>query len=218
MKPPPSADVARAPLPVWLSVALPIVAVLYLVMLVFHQFRHNAWPKALQAPMLFIESTELFPTADRYATEFKLEGYSCREKAWQPMDPRPYFPMHGDDKESRFQRIVHFYDEDKKATGSKFLRPVMRALEHFILDGHGAGADDGVAGPIGGIHIYQALTPIPAPGDDIARYEYRPLEPAPVDDEHRAEVYRTPEAHLAQTCPNGTWVDYPVRPEPEEAR
>lgn len=208
----PHEDIARLALPFWTRAVLTLCAALYLVLLVFHQFRHKAWPDWMKPPMMFINSTELFPTADRYATEFKLEGWSCTDKKWEPMDPRPYFPLHGDDKESRFQRILHFYLEDARDTHSRYLRPVMHAMERYFLDGHGDGADDGVAGPLGGIKVYEMLTPIPSVGDDVARYEYQPLVPAPPTSE-RYQVFETPPKHRDQQCPTGRFVDYPVKPD-----
>jgi hypothetical protein len=127
----------------------------------------------LHALSFFTEATALFPSASEYSLEYKLEVWSCRLQTWKPADPRPYFPIEADSKESRFQRIGYFYTHGTAVQ----VRSVMNALDQFIVDHH-PDVDDGYPGPIGGIQIVRVRKPIPEPGTEIERYVYRPLEPA----------------------------------------
>jgi hypothetical protein len=191
-------DVARGPGPAWFRASLVGAALLYYVALIDH-------PRAVSflAPFAyFTQATELFPHADADVLEYHLEAWSCELQQWQPLDPRAYFPLHGDDKESRFQRIAHFYDEDPGKHGQT-LRLVMHALDDYVLAHHAAiGDDDGVHGPIGGIHMFKTLTPIPSPGDEVARYEYRPLRAVPVPEQR--ELYHSPMSRRRALCAGRT--------------
>lgn len=163
----PPASVARGPGPRGLRIALVVVALLYFLGLLKHPPQ-----KSLLKPLAyFTECTKLFPEVDEYALEYRLEAWSCSARAWQPLDPRAYFPMEADDKESRFQRIGYFYNSN---------RTVMTALDEYIV-AHHTGADDGVTGTIGGIRIYSVHRPLPQLGDDVPRYVYEPIAPVPLD-------------------------------------
>jgi hypothetical protein len=133
----------------------------------------------LRPVAFFSECTCLFPSANDFAIEYRLEAWSCGAYAWRELDPRPYFPIEADDKESRFQRLGHFYQQDREA---------MQALEDYILTRH-PDAADGVDGEIGGIRLYKSIRELPAPGEPVERYVYRPLEPAPTA--KRRELYWT---------------------------
>src|SRR5690348_14374383 len=100
---PPSGDlVARGPGPAWLRVTLAVLAALYFLALL----KHPPQKSLLKPFAYFTESTKLFPDcaggpcAHPFALEYRLEGWSCSARVWQPLDPRPYFPMEADDKES----------------------------------------------------------------------------------------------------------------------
>ena len=141
------------------------VAIIYYVLLI----RHPPAKSALHAIGWFTEATGLFPQADRFAVEYRIEGWSCAEGAWKPIDPTPYFPIRADDKESRLQRVAHFYKRE---------RVVMRALDEYISSNHVDG--DGITGAFGGIRLVQLEKPLPPPGGDVERYVWDPL--APIDD------------------------------------
>ena len=209
----PSDDVARGPGPWWWRLTLVGLAIVYylLISLVNHEPKVEA--KLPRAITFFTQATQLFASSDRHVIEYHLEGWSCQMKAWEPLDPRPSFPVHAEDKESRFQRVAHFYEEDPGTHGA-WIRPVMRALEKFLIERHVDGADDGIVGPIGGIHVFKTLGPIPDPGDDIARYEYRPLARIAAADQ--TELYHTPESHRTKQCDAGHAIDYASR-DPNDA-
>lgn len=178
-------EIARGPGPGWFRVALAVCASLYFVLLMHH-------PKA-QAGMkqlsYFAECTCLFPSADVYATEYRLDAWSCADRDWRPLDPRAYFQIHADDKESRFQRISYFYQHNTY---------VMRALSEFVLANHDT-RSDGFTGKIGGIRISKLERPLPVPGDTVERYHYDPLGPVPLNAIVK-EVYATPGNKRAHRC------------------
>ncbi|HTR55661.1 MAG TPA: hypothetical protein VMJ10_33520 [Kofleriaceae bacterium] len=167
---PPRADlVARGPGPRELRIALIPLAVIYFAALLCDPAQKGP----LRSLAYFTNATKLFPERDEYALEYRLEGWSCTQKAWLPLDPRPYFPMEADDKESRFQRIAYFY----AALAPE--RVVMNALDDYILAHHAAGADDHFPDPLGGIRLVSVRRPLPDVGDPVERYVYEPLAPIP---------------------------------------
>ena len=141
------------------------VAVIYFVLLI----RHPSAKSPLHPISWFTEATGLFPQADRFAVEYRLEAWSCAQLAWKPIDPTPNFPIQADDKESRLQRVAHFYKHE---------RVVMRALDEYVTAAHVD--SDGVPGTVGGIRLVQIETTLPPPGGDVQRYSFDPL--APIDD------------------------------------
>jgi hypothetical protein len=163
-----------------LRIAFAVIASLYLVALV----RHPPQWRGLHAVGFFTESTCLFPYQTRSAVEYRLEAWSCSEKKWRPIDPRVYFPIEADDKESRFQRLAHFYHRD---------RPTMRALDAWLMER--------VDERIGGIRLYRWERPIPAPGEPVDRYEYDPFAPIPPQERH--DLFYTPGPERKQRC-NGS--------------
>lgn len=196
-------EVARGFGPPPFRIALIVIAAIYLFLLVKHPTK-KGWKTVFAH---FAECTGLFPQADWVTgkdahtilglihpiypgtKEFRIEGYSCVRKRWEMMDPRPYFPIQADDKESRFARIVHYYMEESSKT-DPVRTPTGRALEKYIMDRH-ADADDGIDGPIGGIQVTRLVRETGAPGDPVPRYHYDPL--APVQPDQRVDVeYRTP--------------------------
>ena len=126
-------------------------------------------PGRMRPVIFFMQATALFPRADAYALEFRIQAWSCTDLAWKPMDPTPYFPIQADDKESRLQRVAYFYKKEKI---------VMRALDQYVYDAHTEDpGGDGIDGPIGGIKLVQVDTPLPPPGSDVVRYQWNPLAP-----------------------------------------
>jgi hypothetical protein len=167
-KTPPKPVVAVGPGPRWWRRTLAVIGAIYFIALVKHP---PQW-RGLRVVGFFTESTCLFPSADRVSIEYRLDAWSCHDQKWQPIDPRAYFPIQADDKESRFQRLGYFYQTS---------RPAMNALDDFIYDRHDA-RDDGLAGMIGGIKVSKWSHPIPNVGDEIPRYEFTPLVPPPADE------------------------------------
>ena len=176
--------VVQGPGPPWLRRALAVVATIYFVALV----KHPPHVGPLHAIGFFTESTCLFPYAADYAIEYRLDAWSCPRVRWEPLDPRGYFPIEANDKESRFQRLGYFYQQS---------RPTMAALDAWISARHDT-TDDGLAGPIGGIRLYKWTRPIPAPGDPVDRYTYAPLAAVPAD--QRRDLYYTKGSERRTRC------------------
>jgi hypothetical protein len=188
-------DVARGPGGKPVRIAVAALAGLYLLLLLV-QPAHRGW----RAPLAyFLECTQLFPLADWVgkseatkvpgAKELRVEAWSCDRDRWEAMDPRPYFPIQADDKESRLPRMVHFYIEE--STTAADARTAAHALEQFLFSHHDSdGADDGVPGKLGGIRLQRVATPFGAVGDPVPRYHYDPFAPVPTD-AHVTLLYQT---------------------------
>jgi hypothetical protein len=126
--------------------------------------------------LYFMQVARLFPNAVDLTTEFRAEGYSCDERRWVELDVRPYFPLHADDKESRFDRAMFFYHRSE---------PVMKALDAYLVD-----ANNRAGGPpIGGVLLLSLRIPVPRPGQVVRPYRPRPLADYPAD--FRKYWYRT---------------------------
>lgn len=140
----------------------------------------------------FTQAACLFPSASEKVIEYRAEVWSCRQRQFLPFDPRIDFPIQADDKESRFQRLGHFYRSSP---------PVMQALEAFLVARHNARSEpvDGVDGPIGGMRFLSLRIPFPPPGSPTARYEYRPLA-LPPEGTEKKPWYMTPGATRAKRC------------------
>lgn len=176
--------VAVGPGPRWWRRTLAVIGTLYIIALVKHP---PQW-RGLHAIGFFTESTSLFPRANLFAMEYRLDAWSCSDQQWHPIDPRAYFPIQADDKESRFQRLGYFY------TGN---RTVMNALDEFIYQRHDT-HDDGLSGQIGGIRLTKWSKPIPPVGTQIQRYEFTPLQPTPP--EETKELYFTKNSVRRSRC------------------
>lgn len=164
---------------------LAVCAALYFMLLV-----HHPEPRSVMKQIAFFtECTCLFPAADRFAIEYRLDGWSCAEQDWRPLDPRAYFAIHADDKESRFQRLTYFYQHSNYVLG---------ALAAYVLKHH-RDRRDGFVGKIGGVRVSRLERPLPLPGAAVERYDYAPLAPPHLDDE-RQELYVTAANKLAQRC------------------
>jgi hypothetical protein len=184
------AAVARGPGPRWFRFVLVGVAIVYYFMLLKN-------PNRFQPFAFFAQATKLFPDVDAVALEFRLEAWSCDRHGWVPIDPRPFFPIEADDKESRFQRFGYFYAD----RGNKDeRRMILGALDDYIVGRHDH-VDDGITGAIGGIHLYKWRHALPKPGEPVARYVYRPLTPVPADE--KSELFHTPAATRKQRCLGG---------------
>jgi hypothetical protein len=151
-------------------------------------FHSPAKPGWLRPVIFFTQAPSLFTGAASFAIEYRLEVWACG-RSWEPLDPRPYFPIRPDDKESRFQRLGFFYQRN---------RAVMQALDAYISAQHATGADDGVTGPIGGIRLFKVVRPFPGAGEPIERYHYDPFSPVPP--EQRRDLYYTPGPERKRRC------------------
>jgi hypothetical protein len=183
----PTPPVARGPGPRWVRFGLVGVALVYFVMLMYHP-TEGWWVRHARPAAFFTQATSLFPNADTFALEYRLEVWACGRQ-WEALDPRPYFPIQPDDKESRFQRFGYFYARDRAA---------MQALDSYISAHHAAGIDDGVAGPIGGIRVVKVVRALPFPGDAVERYHFDPF--APISADQRRDLYYTPESQRKRRC------------------
>jgi len=144
--------------------------------------------RLLYRPILFFcQIAALFPQAATHAIEYRAEGYTCSGRAIE-IDVRPFFPIHADDKESRFERAMHFYHSD---------RTTMQALETYVMREHNRSDPE----RIGGVVFLSLLTPIPAPGSSFPRYARTPLFDHPK--EQRKVWYATPHEIVLRRCKEG---------------
>lgn len=176
--------VAVGPGPRWFRLGLAGLAAVYYAALLLPA-PEISW---LRPVVFFTEATKLFPRSSAFAIEWRLEVWPCGRK-WEPIDPRPYFPIQPEDKESRLQRLGYFYEHS---------RPVMQALDAYISAHHAAGAADGVTGKIGGIRLFKIVRPFPPAGEPIERYHFDPLGPVPP--EQRRDLYYTPASERKRRC------------------
>ncbi|MFT3695663.1 MAG: hypothetical protein QM831_21175 [Kofleriaceae bacterium] len=168
--------IAKSPGPRWFRQGLVAIAVIYFIALIHHP---PQW-RGLRAVGFFTETTCLFPRADTYSIDFRLDAWVCGDK-WRPIDPRTFFPIQPDDKESRFQRFGYFYKRN---------RPAMQALDAFVTE-H-------VDQKIGGIRLSEWTRAIPSVDTRIDRYEYRPLDVVPAAE--RKDLYYTPGSERKDRC------------------
>jgi hypothetical protein len=177
-------NIAVGPGPRWFRLGLAGLATLYFAALIHHP-PDSDWTRPVA---FFTEATCLFPRASVYTLEYRLEVWPCGGK-WEPIDPSPYFPIQPDDKESRLQRLGYFYERN---------RTVMQALDVYISERHAQGADDGVAGPIGGIRLIKVVHKFPEPGEPVDRYHYDPF--APIAKDELRDIYYTPGPERKRRC------------------
>jgi hypothetical protein len=125
----------------------------------------------------FTQVAGLFPNAALATIEYRVEGWDCAGNRWREIDPRTDFPMDADSKENRFYRALHFFRQS---------RPVMHALDEFLVDRHNARARDGreEVGLIGGIRTQSIRVPLPQPGQKIERYARLPADSYPEGQRH----------------------------------
>jgi hypothetical protein len=123
-------------------------------------------------PRYFTQAACLFPDAATVSIEYRVEGWSCTEKRWLELDHRRDFPMHAENKESRFHRLGHFYRSNL---------PVMQALDAYLVGQHNARVERGeeAGSRIGGIQFVSLRIPLPVPGTAVERYRWRPLSDYP---------------------------------------
>jgi hypothetical protein len=140
----------------------------------------------------FLQVAALFPLAATMSIEYRAEGWVCADKKWEELDTRPYFPIDPEDKENRFQRVMHFFRQDETT---------MHALDAYLVERHvSGGANDGISRdqPIGGVRLSSLRIPLPKPGDPLERARRRPLSEYPPDERH--VFYHTPRSRAAERC------------------
>jgi hypothetical protein len=140
----------------------------------------------------FVQVSALFPWASPVSIDYRAEGYVCSEGEWRELDTRPYFPIDPEDKENRFNRVMHFFRDN---------RPTMQALDSYLVDSHASGKhDDGIPHDraLGGVRLSSLRIPIPPPGAPLERTSRKPLPFYP--DEQRKVFYHTPRSKLSQRC------------------
>ncbi len=146
-----------------------------------------------RTPNFFLQVAALFPMAAIASIDYRAEAFVCRERTWRELDTRPYFPIDPDDKENRFDRVMHFLRENRRT---------MHALDTFLVGRHDSGHDDDDGIPrgeaIGGVRLLSLRIPIPPPGAHLERVTRLPLSAYPEDE--RKTFYQTPRAKVASRC------------------
>jgi hypothetical protein len=143
----------------------------------------------------FLQVAALFPRAAEASIDYRAEGWVCSDQQWEEFDTRPYFPIDSDNKENRFQRVMHFFRTD---------RTTMRALETYLIESHNSGRhDDGLPRErkIEGVRLVSLRIPLPLPGDPLQRVDRRPLAQYP--DSEKQAFYHTPKSKLTSSCAPG---------------
>jgi hypothetical protein len=147
-----------------------------------------------RTPLYFLQIAKLFPGAASHVTDYRALGWLCKEHRWQELDTRAYFPLDPDDKENRFQRVMHFHHDDRKT---------MEALDEYILRGHKSGAlgrSDGIPADVdlGGIQVLALKLPIPEMGAPLERATRKPLSEYP--ESVRKMYFHTRRSRRAARC------------------
>jgi hypothetical protein len=151
-------------------------------------------PAALlpRTPLYFLQIAALFPHAAVNVIDYRAEVWLCQERRWQEIDTRPYFRIDPDDKENRFQRVMHFFRDN---------RPTMHALDDYLLTRHAEGGHaDGVldGAKLGGIRVLSLRLPLPSPEAPLEREHREPLTSYPKD--VRKNFYYTTKSRRAERC------------------
>jgi len=140
----------------------------------------------------FLQVSALFPYAAVASIDYRAEGWVCADNKWEELDTRPYFPLDADNKENRFQRVMHFFRQDETT---------MHALDAYLVERHVSGKGlDGIDSvkPIGGVRLMSLRIPLPSPGQPLERNRRLPLSQYPEEERH--VFYHTPRSKLADRC------------------
>jgi hypothetical protein len=176
-----------SPGPRWLRRALAALGCFYVAAVFLEGAGVQLSGLVFRPVLFFCQIAALFPHAATYTIEYRAEGYTCGGRVVE-VDVRPYFPIHADDKENRFDRAMHFYRNDK---------PVMEALESYVMREYNRSEPD----KIGGVIFLSLRIPIPPPGSPFPRYERVPLADHPK--EQRKVWYVTPHDLVMKRCKEG---------------
>ncbi|MDP9000939.1 MAG: hypothetical protein M3O46_12590 [Myxococcota bacterium] len=145
-----------------------------------------------RAANYFLQVSALFPMSAVASIDYRAEGYACGERGWMELDTRPYFPIDPDDKQNRFNRVMHFFRENRKT---------MNALDSYLVDRHNSDKfEDGIPHdrPMGGVRLMSLRIPLPSLGTRLERVSRHPLSYYP--EEQRKIFYHTPSSRLAERC------------------
>ncbi len=140
----------------------------------------------------FFQVAALFPRAATMSIDYRAEAWVCSDKKWEELDTGPYFPIDPDDKENRFQRVMHFFRQDETT---------MHALDAYLVQRHDSGkARDGIDPdkPVGGVRLLSLRIPLPNPGEPLQRSRRLPLPAYPEEERH--VWYHTPRSKAAERC------------------
>lgn len=183
----PEAAVAVGPWPRWMRVAFAVLGAGYIASVALGGM---GWSRTeLPGPVrFFTEASCLFPRAALMAIEYRAEGYDCSARAWVPVDVRPDFPIHSENKESGFHRTMYFFRREAR---------VMAALDDYLVE-QNAKRDL----PLGGVRLSSIRIPFPRPGESVERFEYKLIDAYPAD-WHKA-WYRTPQRRVKERCGGGS--------------
>jgi hypothetical protein len=144
----------------------------------------------------FLQVAALFPKAATMTIDYRAEAWVCADKKWEELDTSPYFPIDPDDKENRFQRVMHFFRQDETT---------MHALDAYLVERHVSGKGlDGIDAikPIGGVRLLSLRIPLPSPGQPLDRNRRLPLASYPETERH--VFYHTPRSKAAERCGTST--------------
>jgi len=184
----PAIALAPSPGPPWLRLALGIAGALYIAGVFIEGAGGGHLERIVPRPVLFFSQiAALFPRAATHRIEYRAEGLPCDGPAFE-IDVRPFFPIHADDKESRFDRALYFYRND---------RLTMEALESYVMDGYNRREPRQIAGVL----FLSLRIPLPAPGSASPRYERAPLADFPK--EQRKVWYVTAREAMNRRCTSG---------------
>jgi hypothetical protein len=185
---PPPLRVELGARPHWLRRLLVVVGGFYVAAMFFEGSGLMQLHRLVPRPFLFFcQIASLFPHAATHSIEYRAQGYTCNNRVVE-LDLRPYFPIHADDKENRFDRAMFFYRQE---------RTVMRALEAYVMREHNRADPD----KIGGVSFLSLRIPLPPPGQPYPRYERKPLSDYPA--EYRKVWYVTPHDTVLRRCREG---------------
>jgi hypothetical protein len=183
--------VAPSPGPPWMRLALAALGAIYIVALFLEGAGGSRLDRVLPRPFLFFcQIAELFPRAATHRIEYRADGLPCEGPAFE-VDVRPFFPIHADDKESRFDRALHFYRND---------RTTMEALETYVMSAYNGRATSDRE-KIAGVVFLSLRVPLPAPGANAPRYERAPLADFPK--EQRKPWFATSRDVVKSRCDRG---------------
>jgi len=179
--------VVRPWLPWWAGYVTSLLAAIYLIAVFIEAVHPGKMRKALgRQGSYFAQIAKLFAERSEVSIDFRAEGFRCDTHQFEELDVRPYFPMHADDKESRFDRTMFFYLEN---------RQVQVALQDYLIARHDARVASGAPTDlprIGGIMLLSLRIPIPAPGTDFPPYRRIRLHDVPRTWQRRAWFVTSP--------------------------
>jgi hypothetical protein len=145
--------------------------------------------RLLYRPVLFFcQIAALFPNADIVDNEFRAEGFTCNGRVVE-IDVRPFFPIHAEDKESRFDRAMYFYRNDRTS---------LEAVEAYLIRERNKVEPE----KIGGVRFVNLRVPIPPVGSPPLYYSYKDLSAFPKD--QRKVMYSVSSETVARRCKEGT--------------